>query len=1042
MEKNYEAGRREESLYAAWEASGLMRANADAVRSGAKKPFTIPLPPPNVTGSLHLGHAAMLAIEDILIRYHKMQGKEVLWTPGTDHAAIATESVVRKHLGLKDRNEMPRDEFLAECRKFSEEKHDTIVGQMRKMGAWLDWSREAYTMDTSRSHAVIEIFNRLYKDELITRGYRMINWSVGAQSVLSDDELQWEERPETLYHIQCGEFVISTARPETKCSDSPVVVNPNDPRYKDKIGQEFEYETYAGKRKFYVLGDEVIDPEFGTGAMTISTAHDPADYDIAQRHNLPFKIKIDFNGRMTAEAGPCEGLTVEEARKKSVEIMREKGLIVKEEPYTHRVPICYRSGCVVEPMLAEQWFIAVEKEFDHPDFGRTTLKKLTAEAVRSGDVQILPERFNKIYFQWIDNLRDWCISRQIWWGHRVPVWYDEQKNIHLAEKQRVILLRHGESEGNVNRTAGGDPPLTPQGETQAKEAAKKLKSEGITRIISSPKKRAMQTAQTVADELGIEVEIWDELHEMDFGAVETEHFTHGYENMEKALTHKTGETTQQLEARANAILERVRGLGAQNGKVLLVGHNTIFSALHAVRRGVRHEFFLDYRKDWHMENASTKEIELFVPPALEGLTQDEDTLDTWFSSALWPFSTVGWPEEDHPDFSAFYPAAVLETGHDILFFWVARMIMFGRYVTGESPYHTVYLHGMVCDEHGQKMSKSKGNGIDPLDVIAKFGADPVRLSLVIGSTPGNPIPLGESKIGGYRNFVNKLWNAGRLVQMQCEAAGVTKPNIRLETVAEYYIGSELARTARKVQEYFETYNISAAGDAIYHFVWDEFCDWYLECAKVDGREGNKDRAATLLGLYLEVLKLTHPLCPFVTEAIWEELGQEGFLMEQRFPDAQAQVDDGGSFDFLKSLVKAVRDVRAARAIVPKEKLRVTLHEREAAYDRAVLEALLPYFQVLAGLSGCEIASGTAGAPKDAVVIHLQSYDVEVDIPVDEAAEAARKAKEIAELEKKIAALSDRLANPSYTEKAPEHLVNQTKEELEQAQAMLAKLEKH
>jgi len=887
MDKAYDHNATEDGLYSAWEASGAMRADS----SSQKDPFTIMLPPPNVTGQLHLGHAAMLAIEDIMIRYQKMQGKEVLWVPGTDHAAIATENVVLKHLGIASREEMSREDFMTACRKFAQEKHDTIVNQTKKMGAWLDWSREAYTFDEARNTAVNKIFKDLYEDGLIERGHRMIHWSVGAQSVLSDDELEWEDRSEPFYFIRCGEFVIGTVRSETKCSDSPVVVHPEGEYVRvkhqeetllfaknlwedkerlaqelnllegnlelievlkgsDLVGQSFEYDTYAGKRKFFVLADsEVIDMDKGTGAMTISVCHSSDDYLLAQKHKEALKNyffeKLDVHGKMTSQAGSCEGLSVEEARKKSAEIMRDMGLLVGEnKSYIHRVPICYRSGCVVEPMISPQWFVMVEKEFKDKWTGEmTTLKKLTADAVREGDVDVIPERFEKTYFHWIDNLRDWCISRQIWWGHQIPVWYGE---------------------------------------------------------IDGEKKMAVGSAE--------ELEV----------------------------------------------------AGAKN------------------------------------------------------IRQDEDTLDTWFSSALWPFSTL----DNEKDFEKFYPTDVLETGWDILFFWVARMIMFGRYATGKYPFHTTYLHGLVTDEHGKKMSKSKGNGIDPLDVIAKFGADAVRLSLVIGTSPGNPIPLGEHKIGGYRNFVNKLWNAGRFVMMQ---EGDEAKDLSL---ADKWIASRFSSVAKKVSEHLEHYQISAAGDAIYHFVGDEFCDWYIEASKAD------PNPAFLKQLFGDILKLTHPLCPFITESLWKEVfGEEELLILEAYPETDFEdLEAEKMFGQLQELVTAIRKLRAEKNLNPKEKLNIFLEGIESC------EALQALLRALAGIG--EFADQK---PEQAVELLVGKARVYVDIPFDEKAEHERIEKEKVALAKSIQALEGRLANKGYVDKAPAALVEQTKKELAEQREKLDNL---
>ena len=828
-----------------------------------------------------------------------MTGHEVLWIPGTDHAAIATENVVIKHLKIKSREELSRENFLKECKKFAAEKHERITHQIKQMGAWLDWSREVYTFDEPRNHAVNTIFKDLYKDGLITRGHRMINWSTGAQSVLADEELEWEDRKEPFYYIKCGQFIIGTARSETKCSNSPVILNPNgdyikikskkseetlilskhawekDPilenlktQYKatetikgrDLVDQKFEYETYAGKRKFWTIADNLIDMEKGTGAMTISAAHSEDDYELATRLNLKelFFQKIDKNGKMTEIAGECQGLSVKAARKKSAEIMQEKDLLIAENKnYTHRVPLCYRSNCVIEPMISQQWFISVEKEFtDKWTNKKTTLKKLAQEAVRDNHTKIIPHTFEKTYFQWIDNLRDWCISRQIWWGHQIPVWYDKEGKIHL-----------------------------------------------------------------------------------------------------------------------------------QPGK---------------------------------------------------DLTQDQDTLDTWFSSALWPMSPLGYPDTENPDFKKFYPTDVLETGHDILFFWVARMILFGRYSTGKYPFHTTYLHGMVCDEHGKKMSKSKGNGIDPLDMITEYGADAVRLALVIGTTPGNSIPIGKQKIGGYRNFVNKLWNAGRFVKMQLEPESDTAPchlqdfdksNIEPKSLADKWIATKFTKLTAEINTHLENYQISQAGDKIYHFIWNEFCDWYLEAQKAD------PNPEFLAWLYFEILTLAHPLCPFITETLYQEFwGKTESLMNRNYPKPNFKNPAAeATFEELKEIITAIRKTRADKKINPKEKIdaKIKTKNKEIQNNKKII-------QTLANLNKCEVGESIKPT-KDEIKILAAGTEIYINIPFDEAAEKARITQETANLKKQIQTLKARLQNKAYTEKAPPALVNQTKEELKNSEEALKKL---
>ncbi len=805
------------------------------------------------------------------------------------------------------------------------------------------------------------------------------------------------------------------------------------------VGIEFEYDTYAGTRKFHVIADEVIDPEKGAGAMTISASHAADDYDLAKRLKRDdyFLEKIDLAGNMTKIAGPCEGLPVIEARKKSGKLMQEQGLLVgKDNNYQHRVPLCYRSGSVVEPMISPQWFIMVEKEYTHPVDGVTTLKAQMQAAVRDEHIQIVPERFNKQYFHWIDNLQDWCISRQIWWGHRIPVWYDKDGNTHLPQEKEVILVRHGQHQQFVDNSdiiPTDDTPLSELGRSQALELAKKLEDKGITKVVTSHLARALQTAEIICKELDLPLEVIEEI-----GATVSDLKGQKRDNLYDEKTETLfsanerlgkGESKEEAFKRVAKGWEKIKSVQTE-GSILVVSHRSTLAGVDAVVQGGTAEDLAKGRikntNCGHDDIWGTYRI--FSAPKGDNLTQDEDTLDTWFSSALWPFSTLGWPNKEAADFKKFYPTDVLETGWDILFFWVARMIMFGRYATGKYPFHTVYLHGMVTDEHGKKMSKSKGNGIDPLDMIDQFGTDPVRLALVIGSTPGQPIPIGENKIKGYRNFVNKLWNASRFVEMQFESEGVGELDglkVSPKSLADRWILSRLTTVAQEVSEHLANYEISSAGDKIYHFVWGEFCDWYIEASKVDMNP-------TVLKFALgEILKLTHPLCPFITEKLWQSLFEpDGCLMHQAYPDLDFK-DAAAEKDFaeVQEIVSAIRQLRAERGINPKEKI--------VAYSQVEgLEAEAPVIALLANLSEFN-TSGTV--QESAVKLVVNQHEIFVDIPFDEAAEAARLEKEKTELEAKIKNLEGRLANKAYTEKAPSHLVQQTRDELDQAKDQLSRL---
>ncbi len=723
--KPYNAEASEDTIYKAWEESGYFNPET-CIEKGITKadaePYTIVLPPPNVTGTLHMGHAAMLAVEDILIRHARMTGKRTLWLPGTDSAAIATQSKVETDLYKKEkktRYDLGREEFLKLVNDFALGSQSTILNQLRKMGSSLDWSRLAYTLDDTRYRAVMTAFTRMYEAGLIYRGMRIVNWDPKMQTTVSDDEVEHEETTDALYYLKYGPFIIATARPETKFGDKYVVMHPDDPRYKDYThGQKIELEWINGPITATVIKDESIDMEFGTGVMTITPWHDVTDFEIAERHGLEKEQVIDYNGKLLPIAGEFEGLHIKKARPAIVEKLKAKGLIEKiDEKYVHNVATNSRGGGVIEPQIKMQWFVAVGKEFTIPHSeipgipsgSKTTLRRLMRAAVEQGGIEIMPENFKKVYFHWTDNLRDWCISRQIWFGHRIPVWYRGEE-IHV----------------------------------------------------------------------GVEA------------------------------------------------------------------------------------------------------------PKGDGWEQDPDTLDTWFSSGLWTFSTLGWPEET-PDLKMYHPTAVLETGYDILFFWIARMILMSGFHLGQIPFKTAYLHGLVRDGQGRKMSKSLGNIIDPLDMIAKYGADATRLSLIMGATPGTDIKLAEDRIKGFKHFANKIWNITRFVLTN--TAGATLEEPRALPARDREILEGLAAVVREVSEDLSAYRLHLAAEKLYQYVWTEFADTILEESKpiLQGTdaEAKAARQYTLYQCLTTSLKLLHPFMPFVTEAIWQELPQKesDFLMVASWPKA-------------------------------------------------------------------------------------------------------------------------------------------------------------
>lgn len=739
--KPYDPKEHEDTLYAAWEASGLFNPDV-CIEKGFTapdaEPFSIVLPPPNVTGTLHMGHAAMLAIEDILVRFNRMRGKRTLWVPGTDSAAIATQSKVEGIIykeEKKTRHDIGREELLKRITAFAEESKTTIINQTKKMGSSLDWSRYAYTLDEKRYEAVMTAFKRMYDAGLIYRGSRIVNWDPNLQTTVSDDEIEHVEQKDSFYYLQYGPFVIGTARPETKFGDKYVVMHPDDARYKGYAhGQKIELEWINGPITATIIKDTAIDMEFGTGVMTITPWHSAIDFEIAERHGLDKEQIINDRGLLLPIAGEFEGQHIKKARAAIVEKLQSKGLVVKiEEGYVHNVSTNSRGGGTIEPQIKMQWFVDVNKEFTmgHSEISgvnegdTVTLKKLMRAAVENGGTTIFPDRFAKTYYHWIDNLRDWCISRQIWFGHRIPVWYHD-------------------------------------------------------------------TCQAV-DENG----------------------------------------------------------KSRYGEVAIIGD---------LSKGEKNLFWCNVCGNGYESS--------------EHFTQDPDTLDTWFSSGLWTFSTLGWPH-DTADMKAYHPTALLETGYDILFFWVARMILMSTFHLGQVPFKNVYLHGLVRDQKGRKMSKSLGNIIDPLDMITKFGADATRLSLVIGAAPGNDVPISEDKVRGYKFFANKIWNISRFVLTSTiDVDFVQKPVL---SVRDEEILTNLKNIVTEVTGDTERFQLYFAAEKAYHYVWHELADKILEESKSiligEDAEAKYARQYVLRECFVTSLKMLHPFMPFVTETVWQHMPQ-------------------------------------------------------------------------------------------------------------------------------------------------------------------------
>ncbi|MEW6400506.1 MAG: valine--tRNA ligase [Chloroflexota bacterium] len=899
LPKAYDFKATEARIYAMWEAGGYFKPWNDPNRPGFDpnvKTFVISIPTPNVTGELHLGHAMFVSVEDLMIRYHRMKGFSTLWVPGSDHAGIATQLMVERDLLRTEevtREEIGRDAFVERTWEWKRKYGSIITEQIRRLGASCDWSRERFTLDDGLSRAVREAFVRLYEKGLIYRGPRLINWSPGLKTAVSDLEVEYSEEEATLYYFKYmlkssplhpsptgrgdggeGEFIpVATIRPETILGDTAVAVHPDDDRYKKYIGRKVVVPMLG--REIPVIADEYVSIEFGTGALKITPGHDPNDYAIAQRHNLPVISVLDEAARVNENGGQYKGQDRFEARKNLWADMKAAGLVIKEEKYMTTIPRSQRGGEIVEPMISTQWFVKIEP-----------LAKAALEAVRDGRIKIVPERFEKVYYNWLENIKDWCISRQLWWGHRIPVWYCENN-----------------------------------------------------------------------------------------------HMTTGREDPTQCAT-----------------------CGSKN------------------------------------------------------LTQDEDVLDTWFSSGLWPFSTLGWPDET-PDLKYFYPTSYMETGYDILFFWVARMIMLGLEFTGEAPFHTVYLHGLVRDEHGRKMSKTYGNVIDPLIVMDDLGTDALRFTLLVGSSPGNDMNLSLNKVEGNRNFANKVWNAGRFVINALNSLtpsplpageGVRRTGEGDYTLADSWIWARLQELIRNVERLFQTFQYGEAGKQIYEFFWSDFADWYVEIAKgqMQNAESKLQTAFTLARVFDMSLRLLHPFTPFVTEELWGHLrnavGQNAILsyLTKDWPEALIVArwpeprdlegwEESKSVDFelIQEIVRSIRNLRAEKNVAPSKRIAASL----AAGDKTDL--LQGQSKVLASLAGLDhsqlsILSSLQEKPAESAVLVVGPVEIYLPLAgmVDLSEEKSRLEKELKEAQSHIERL-EKLLSGDFANKAPAHLVAKEREKL-------------
>jgi valyl-tRNA synthetase len=882
LPKAYEPQAVEAKWYRFWEEGGYFKPRPNPEH----KPFVISMPPPNVTGALHLGHAITATVEDILIRYHRMQGIETLWVPGEDHAGIATQNVVERLLTQEgtDRHKVGREAFIERVWQWVYQYKSRIQDQHRRLGASCDWSRERFTLDAGLSKAVREVFVRLYEEGLIYRGERIINWCPFCMSALSDLEVNHVDTPGKLTYVRYPlkpveghpdpEYIsVATTRPETILGDTAIAVNPHDPRYKDFVGRLAIVPVIG--REIPIIADEAVESEFGTGAVKVTPAHDPTDFEIGLRHNLPAVQVIGFDAIMTPEAGPYAGQDRYVARKNLVADLEKLGLIVKIEDYTVPLGICQRSNTVVEPLISKQWFVKM-----------MPLATPALNAVKYGQIKIVPERFNKTYTDWLENIHDWCISRQLWWGHRIPVWYCDDCGEMIVSRDDVTACTKCES-----------------------------------------------------------------------------------------------------------------------------------SNIH----------------------------------------QDEDVLDTWFSSWLWPFSTLGWPD-DTADLRRYYPTSVMETGYDIIFFWVARMVMSGIHFMGTIPFDTIYLHGLVRDAKGEKMSKSKGNVVDPLDVMDKFGTDALRFTLATSSTPGNDMKLIEERIIGNRNFANKIWNASRFVLMATAEIGGGVPSfneLQPRTLADRWILSRFEQLTRSVTRLIEDFQLGEAGRQINDFFWSDYCDWYVEIAKVQmqgDEHARRSTAAILRAVLDQTLRLLHPYMPFVTEEVWQHLYRTSVADQAQWPASALIIAQWPQFDaslvdeaaeqqfgLVQEVVTRIRDARNQMNVEPARRIPAILVVGD---DLAIFEEQAPLIEFLARTLEPELKRDLAVKPEQAMGLLAGSIEIYLPLAgmIDIGKELARLDKEIAQAEQEQKRLQAKLSNQNFVAKAKPEVVEKEREKLNAQEDRLAKLQ--
>ncbi len=1071
----------EKKWYREWLKRGLFTPTLDE----SKEKFSVVMPPPNVTGSLHIGHALNMTLQDITVRYKRMKGFDTLWLPGFDHAGIATQWVVTRQLEEQGINkfDLGREKFIEKVWEWVPVARDTIKKQIETLGASCDWTRQRFTLDEGFARAVREAFLRLYKEGLIYKAPYIVNWDPKDRTAISDLEVEYKEEKGYLWYIrypvvddegrETGEYItVATTRPETMLGDTAVAVHPEDERYKKYIGKRLKLPLAPEKRKTWdgreisnlipVIADDYVDPEYGTGAVKITPAHDPNDFEVGQRHKLPMVIVMDESAVMNENAGKYKGLDRYEARKRIVEDLKDLGLLEKVEEIIHNVGHSQRSGAVVEPYLSVQWFVNTRE-----------LAKDAIKVVEEGDVRFIPDNWKKTYLNWMYNIRDWCISRQIWWGHRIPVWYCQNCNeanvfsdeIFSSLPEKVIFNMYGDTRigqifsfeevknylygKNFNQSDKTNLEFyerfvffTNIPELETEDSLKEFLDKTYKKVpvLNSEKTegRIIGFVPHAVFYLYVNGYIGKTFHEKDIIKAYQEHkdeIIFIYNNLLNGI--KRAEILENEESLKKWLIDHAYG-NCKQGRIFFTENKGVFGIIEDHIKDIKYYLELTCKKC-----------------GSHNLKQEEDVLDTWFSSALWPFGTLGWPESSK-DLKRFYPTDLLVTGFDIIFFWVARMIMMGMHFMKDRPFDDVYIHALVRDEKGEKMSKTKGNVIDPLDMIEKYGADSLRYTLAALAAQGRDIRLSEKRIEGYKHFANKIWNASKYVITNIEnflesgghlSSDIRSLNLSLE---DKWILTSLQETIKNAEKAINEYRYNDYASVLYDFFWHQYCDWYLEFTKeriYKGSEEDKQTAISVLAYVLDQsMRLLHPMMPFITEEIWQKLPikDKDYLPVASYPSYNIDLvfeREKSLIEDFKELIISIRTARADFGIEPSRKLNIYIKPVDKEFEEA-LKTLIPAIKHLAKVENIEISTDIE-RPSNTVVAVSKKAEVYIDIQgaIDLEREIQRQEKILKDIEKSISISEKKLSNENFIKKAPEHVVEKEKKLYEELKEKAAKVKR-